>query len=826
MPRRDPSEQAPQVKPQPQQHPSSTKPLPPQRREGVSRQVVRHAVRTQRERATIDFETRSVVDIKVGAWLYAKHPTTKILCLAYHVPGMTRRKLWHPEFKAAGIPATPPPVELLKWIRKGGLVEAHNAMFELCVWHFLCEPMGWPAIPFDNWRCSAAKAAAHALPRKLEEACDALDLPNKKNPNGKRLINQLCKPKKLTKKEKAEFGADAVIFREDRELLLELFEYCGDDVTAEIGLSKEVPDLSPHELAVWQVTQRQNLAGVQIDVDLCRSALRLAAKAKAKLNDELKTITGDPTITATKRAVVKAWLYDNEFVDMPDTKAKTLEFYVDTRPDGLSDRAARILEIVREVNRTSINKYKRMLECVDEHGRARELLVYCGAERTGRFAGRGIQVQNLPKGRFPKWFPRDSAMDVACEIVKTESLEWAECLADDVLNLCASCLRGAIIAGPGKILITADYAAIEARCVLWEAGATKALEVFTKGGDIYCDMASGIYGYVIVKDEKAKARYEAENPGRTATVAKVINSMGSTQRDFGKVAVLGLGYGMGFLKFLITLRSYNIRLTRAEVIQMMGEKRYRRYFRIVQRSLFPDPLDFDNEKKFKTAERNAKISRRQLSDELEDPRAALPELALCKYTVETYRKRYPEVPAMWRAQEEAAIRCIKTGRPQRCGVVRWAIEGRYLTCRLPMGRKLHYADPELKAAKTAWGEVKPSIRFMGRHQKTKKWTRQATYGGKLTENITQAVARDIMCWAKVRLQEHKIFEVILDVHDEIIAEMDAPNEFDFIGANDNYANDNLKEAGALFERVMADMPESLDGCPITAESKTYYRYRK
>jgi DNA polymerase len=794
-----------------------------------SRQVKRHAERTKRPRATIDFETRSVADVtKVGAWLYAKHPTTKILCLAYHVPGMARRKIWHPAFKGAGIAATEPPTELLRWIRKGGLVEAHNMMFEYCVWRFICEPMGWPAIPFDNWRCSAAKSAAHALPRKLGEACDALDLPNKKNEDGKRLINLLCKPKKLTKAERAEFGADAVIFRETREDLLKLFAYCGDDVDAEIGLSDEVPDLSPFELSVWQVTQRQNIAGVQIDVELCRSALSLAAKAKAKLNAELKRITGDDTLTATKRAAVKAWLADNEFVELPDSKAKTLEHFCESGRDTvgpLSPRAIRVLQIVREVNRTSINKYKKMLECVDDDGRARELLVYCGAERTGRFAGRGIQVQNLPKGRFPKWFGRD-AMDIACELVKLNDLEWAECLADDVLNLCASCLRGAIIAGPGKILVTADYAAIEARCVLWEAGADKALQVFRDGGDIYCDMASGIYGYIIVKDDKAKAKFEAANPGKTATVAKVINSMGSTQRDFGKVAVLGLGYGMGFLKFLITLRSYNIRLTRDEVIQMMGRKRYERYLRIVTRALFPDAMDFETEKKFKTAERNARISRRQLIDELEDPRHALPELALCKYTVETYRKRYPEVPAMWRAQEEAAIRCIRTGKPQRCGVVRWAIEGRYLTCRLPMGRKLHYCDAVLKAAKTSWGEVKPSIRFMGRHQKTKKWTRQATYGGKLTENITQAIARDIMCYAKVQLQDFIEFEVILDVHDEIIAEMDAPDRFDGIAANDNQANDNIKAACDLFERVMADMPASLDGCPIAAEAKSYRRYRK
>lgn len=794
---------------------------------GPSRQTARRAKRKYRLRATIDFETRSIVDLpKRGAWIYATHYTTKILCMAYHVPGMDEDaiKLWHPGFPHLGIPACEPPVELLKWIRKGGLVEAHNAFFEMCIWHHIAVPQhGWPEIPFNNWRCSAAKAAQKALPRALDEVGEALDLPVRKDPRGKDLVRLLCKPMKLTKAQKKELGADAIVFREDPDLFYELWQYCKQDVRAEIRVSKAVADLSDMELRVWQVTQEQNWRGVMIDVDLCHAALKMAAKVKAKLNAELATITGIADLKGTQRDQVKAWLTMTG-LDMPDTKAKTLEHYIDAKP--LKPDHKRVLQIIREVNRTSINKYKRMIECVSPDGRARELLVYCGAERTGRFAGRGIQVQNLPKGRFPKW----ADIDFGVEAIKEGNLEWCECIFGDVMNLLASCLRGAIIAPEGRVLILADYAAIEARCILWESGADKALEVFRRGDDIYCDMASGIYGYTIVKDEDALEKARAANPNTDARIAKTINSMGATQRDFGKVAVLGLGYGMGFVKFLTTLRTYNIRLTRKEVIQMMGFARFEKYLRIVTKKMFPDFLDFDDEKKFKAATREAAKFRKSLADELEDAAEVLHELALCKFTVETYRKRYPEVPAMWKEQEAAAIRAIRRpGKAVRAGAVVWKVIGRYLMCRLPSGRCLHYANPELKPTKTSWGETKPGIRFMGRHQKTKRWSRQATYGGKLAENITQAVARDIMCFAKINLADnHLQFDLILDVHDEIIAELDiAPGELSFViprKVKDYPAW--LKPDAILFENVLADMPESMDGCPIAAEARVLRRYRK
>lgn len=774
-------------------------------------------------RATIDFETKSVADVrKVGAWIYSRHATTEVLCLAYSLPGWKKPKLWHCAHPDIGIEASPLPKELFQWIRMGGLVEAHNAEFEMCIWQNVCLAMGWPAIKPEQWRCSAAKASACALPRALDDLCVALGLPAdlKKDKRGKDLIKKYCKPKRLTKGEKELWGSDAVIFNEDVEGLMELWAYCVQDVVAEEACSEDTPDLPPDELRLWQITVGMNMRGVMIDRELCEAALKLANKAKEKLNDELASIIGDDDdeLTGTQRAALRDWLAANEGFTLEDTKGKTLEWYIERKRDldgrPISKRALRIIQIIKEVNRTSTNKYKRMLQCVDTDDRIRGNLVYCGAERTGRFAGKGAQLHNLPKGRFtapkPKkpaddaspeeWFEYKrrmaNVMEDAVAAVKSLDLEWCEAFYGDVMNLIASCLRGVVIAPPGKDLLIADYAAIEARCILWLAGAMKALDVFTGGGDIYCDMASGIYGRTVTKDN-----------------ARVISSSGATERDFGKVAILGLGYGMGWVKFLITLRTYNIRLTRAEVLKAVGAKTLAKYEAKARAKLFPNAFDFDDEKKFKTAKRNASKILRGLRDERENAEEIMHELALCLYVVEVYRNRYPEVPAFWKAQNAAAIDAIRNkGKVIQAGRVSWQFKGRYLKCRLPSGRCLHYFKPEVALTKNDWGSVSLSIRFVGRNL-IGRWERQATYGGKIAENITQATARDILGHAKRTLAAEWFWlDLIVSVHDEIIGEVEESID--------------EKEMVHEFELALADLPAAYEGCPIAAEGRRLKRYRK
>lgn len=765
-------------------------------------------------RATIDFETKSVLNLKkVGAWLYSKHPSTEVLCMAYHVPGMSEVKLWHPALSGPGgfhLDAAELPYELFEWVERGGLVEAHNSFFEMCIWANVIRRTfaDWPAIKFTQWRCTAARAAACSLPRSLEGANAALNLQVRKDDAGKYLIRKYCLPRRFGKKEKEnmrKLGDDPNIpqFHLD-DGIKNLFAYCRQDVRAEMKLSDNIPDLSEMETRVWQITQRINARGLLIDTELAEAALKLAAKAKKELTAELHRITGEE-FNPSQRAIVRKWLNNNSddlSFNLTDTKAKTIEWYL--RKADLDDTTRRVLTILKEANRTSPKKYQRMLEHVGDDGRARDNLLYCGAERTGRFAGKGIQVHNLPKGKLAK----GQTMDSACADVIAGDYDHCAEVHGDVMNLVVSCLRGAIIAPPGRQIWAADYSAIEARCVLWESGATAALEVFRTGGDIYCDMASAIFNREITK-----------------ATSKVITALGATERDFGKVAVLGLGYGMGYLKFLITLRTFGIYFTRAEIKAMLGAALLEEYEEIVRKKLWPKISDYMDEdgkvspkmqKRFELAKREGSLAVRALAEERENAEAILHELALCKYTVDTYREKYSEVPQMWKDQEAAAIRAVNSNKAVRCGVVVWKVVGRFLKCKLPSGRCLNYCDPEVKSVKTSWGETRPSLRFMGIQQTTRKWVRQHTYGGKLTENITQAIARDIMAHAKINIDDFNKsktknyrYDLMLSVHDELLAE--TPE-----GAGDREE----------FESLMCNLPAAYEGCPITAEAKSFTRYRK
>ncbi|MFL9499187.1 DNA polymerase [Rhodopseudomonas palustris] len=747
-------------------------------------------------RATIDFETRSELDVtRVGPWKYSRHHSTEPLCLAFHTPGTDPMApdLWHRAHPDIGVEESRPPEALFDWIERGGMVEAHNVDFEADIWANVMVPKyGWPAIDPEQWLCSAAKCAAVALPRSLDDAIKALGLPIEKNPEGKALLRRFSKPVKLTDRQREVFG-DWVQWNEDTEGLGKLWEYCRQDVRAEYHLSRAVPDLPPAELELWRIACAMNRRGVMLDVPLIRAALDLAAKAKRKLNAELHHLTG--INSGTQRAALRTWLAENENLELADTKSATIDWHLERNRDALSDRAIRVVQIIKDVNRTSTGKYKRMLEVVDlADDRVRDTLAYCGAERTGRFAGKGIQVQNLPKGKFAKWLPKATAIDIAAEDIKSRDLDWCEAIHGNVMNLLASTLRGVIIAPPGRELMTADYSAIEARVILWLAGAVAALNVFREGKDIYCDMASGIYGREITKE-----------------TAKPINAMGATERDFGKVAILGLGFGMAWLKFLLSMRSYNIVLSRADVLAAMAPADFEKAEAFVRRKLWPKPEDFTDARRFGIAKREAALSRRALTVALERPEDVVHELALCKYTVDTYRNRYDSVPVFWGDMESAAIAAVNDpGSVTLVGDhIRFKVEGRFLKMRLPSGRCLHYADPEIKFKKTSWGKTVPELRFWGRDQKNRRWVQQATYGGKLAENATQATARDLLAHAKRQIAKDPTFDLLLSVHDEIISEMDQ-------GA----------APLAAFEHVMCDLPKQFDGCPVAAEGKVVTRYRK
>lgn len=732
-----------------------------------------------RPRATIDFETRSACDIKrCGSWIYSLHPSTEVMCLAIMLPGWHEAELWHPAYPYLGIEEEGREhlQALFDYLAKAdSLVEAHNAFFEVGIWENICVPiLGWPSIDRSKWRCSAAKAAVHSLPRDLLNACLAMDVSEKKDDEGKKVMLKVSKPRKALKAERQSpgFDPDRILWHENLELFQKLWDYCRQDTKAEHALSSALADLSDEEQRVWFMDLQMNCRGIRVDLDMAKAALELGDQYCTQLNRELRDITSGEVEMASSRVKLKDWV-NRQGVALPDTTAATIEKFKALK--GLRADVHRVLHICKEVNQTSTAKYQTaILQASPGDHRLRGQVIYHGAG-TGRWAGKGLQPHNFKKGSL-----KDP--DLACEIIKLRDLNTVCALygSDAVMETLSGAIRGVMIPSDDREMIVADFAAIEARCVLWLARQMSALDVFYRGEDIYCDMASGLYGRTITKKDK-------------------------DERQFGKQAILGLGFQMGFVTFLITCAKYDIRFSPEMCKRIVGDD-YARHEEAVKKYFTVGKLAKQRQHKLKYGTKTAP----GLDQDWDE---VVHELVLMKYTTEKYRERYPEVATMWDDQEAAAIAAVRS--PGRIvDVVRgrnsYVFEGRFLKMILPSGRCLHYPDPTIKMKAVPWNpeEFRPELRFMTSLPGS-GWVPTGTYGGMLVENLTQATARDLMAQAMVRCDDHPKYDVLMSVHDELIAECP-------IGVG------NVKE----FEQLMAETPAWANGCPVDAEGWIGRRYRK
>lgn len=698
-------------------------------------------------RATIDFESRSACSLRnSGVWRYSKHPSTQILCLAFRMPYWEsgRTALWHPAFPVIGMKESRPAEvdELIAWIEEGGLVEAHNASFEIAMWENQLVPkFGFLSIPESCWRCSAAKAAAHSLPRGLDDALKALSsgvaarllgVPDEgihmgmpmKDKDGVLVMRKVSKPRKARKKEleiaaRHKLKPKRYYWHESKVLYHKLFDYCRQDVLAEEALSESLPDLSPAETTMFLMDKTINHRGFQLDRDAVDAALRLIAAEEKTLNGELAKLTRGKVKKATQRVQMIRW-FESEGVHLEDTKSETIKALLDDAGFCLnaSASAVRGLTLMKELGRSSTAKYAKMRDWMDDDGRVRGGLLYHGAS-TGRWSGSGVQPHNFVRGNVADieglWHALKTGSRGAIAAFPTAKGQ----PIGSVMDALANGLRGAIVAAPGSRLFVADYASIEARVLLWIANDEAGLDIFRSGRDIYCEMASAIYGRPITKAD-------------------------STERQVGKAAILGLGYQMGWSKFQATAAKAG--------------------------SILDD--DF------------------------------------AKDVVNTYRQKFHRVKFLWYAQEEAACLAVKQpGKQHWAGRIRWKCEDRFLYCILPSGRRLAYPDPELRDKTTPWGEVKPSLTYKGINQLSHKWERQTSYGGMLVENIVQAVSRDLMAESMLRIERTGMYNVVLTVHDEILAESEAGDI-------------------AQFNALMAKCPEWANGLPVAVEGWTGPRYKK
>lgn len=757
---------------------------------------------------TLDFETRSAADlIKWGQRRYALDTSTQALCLAWSYDQEEKVDLWHRDHP--WIEKDEPDDELIRRIRDGEPVEAHNAGFEFNVWNeaFTREFPEWDVkLKIEQMHCSAAKASCLSLPRGLEDAITAVGLPDHKIADGKRLINKLSKPMIRRGKNK---GDGVIIFCEEEEEHRRNWEYCKGDVKAERGLSNFCPEMSEQERKYWLMDFRMNLRGIKLDRNAAEKALGLAALEATRLNGELKDITGGLVEKGSQRIALLKWangrLVELEQDPLANTKADTLSFALDGVPtkagdeakeaaegpakekwDALGEEGARVnraLRICMEVNRSSVAKYKRMIQSVCPDDALHDIMLYNGADRTGRWSGKGVQPHNFVRGYGGGYKDLTSdgldEMGDAWRDILSLDRELITMMWGEPMVCLAKACRGALIARDGKELYAADFNAIEARKLAWLSNCAPLLTLFnTKGGDPYCDMATAIYKRTITKADKS-------------------------ERSLGKKAILGLGYSMGWEKFQATV--------------YMDEGIW-------------------------------------LDDEF------------CQMVVSIYRKeKYPEVPALWRASEKAAIAAVVEGGTHYCGgdelgigsVSYFMSEDRnFLHCQLPSGRLLAYLYPRVNmrvtyrfAALNARGRpttinfpakksvpqhqvrwhaeklaakqgktllpdppesfVSPHLSFMGRDTFTKQWKRCGTHGGSLVENYDQASSRDLLAEAMLRVDEMDQFDLLLSIHDEVIAEAD-------IGTC----------AVNHFEAIMSVVPKWCPGMPIAAEGWVGPRLRK
>lgn len=653
----------------------------------------------------LDFETRSRVDLtESGQDPYAADPSTSILVVGYAVGEQEPQAL-----QTLGVERPACPDLIARHIELMLPVAAHNAAFEAAMWRHICVARwGWPPIPDHLWLDTMALAAIRALPLSLAGCAAALGLQAQKSDAGRRIMLKWCKPRTPTKNDPSEWAHDPNEYQE-------LTEYCMQDVRVERAIHHAIGDaMRQDERAVWLASWRMNHRGIPLDRAGAQAAQRIVALAAADWGERVAQVTGGLLTADTlgSRKEVLQYLHGRG-VHLDEWDSETVE---QALANPMPDDARLVLEARRATGRSSTAKAAAMLARVSADDRIRDQFVYHGAT-TGRWTARGIQPQNLP---------RDQADDVdAClHDAATADLDTFRMLWGEPGDAIAGCIRGLIRAPEGHVLVAGDYAQIEARVLLWLAE-DPGVALFGPGKDIYCEMASRIYGRTITKADKA-------------------------ERQLGKAAILGCGFGMGSSKFYDTC-------------QRQGQR---------------------------------------ISVELADAAVA------------AYRERFPKVKQFWYACEDAAVQAINDGEgkpPRKVGRIAYAIRGGDLRCRLPSGRLLNYPKPVLQDRLTPWQELKKGVAYWSEGQTTRKWELGSTYGGKLVENATQAVARDIMSAALVRADQAG-WEPIMTVHDELVCVCPDPPAG--------------KDLARELEALMVAPPPWSDGLPIAAEAWAGKRYAK
>lgn len=627
---------------------------------------------------SIDLETYSEVSIgKAGSYRYILDPSFEILLFAYSLDGM--------------------PVEVIDvasgqiiplWLKNAlknplYIKHAYNAAFE---WFALSKYLGW--LPPDQWRDTMLHALYCGYPASLDAAGKAMSLPEdkKKLTTGKALIRYFCVP---CKPSNANGNRTRNLPKHDPDKWKLFKEYNGQDVVTEMEIDHRlsafpVPAFVQKQ---WETDLQMNARGVAADMELVRGALVIGAIVKSRLMTEARQLSGLDNPNSIRQ--LAQWLTDATDSDAEITSV-TKETVATMLKQPQPANVQRMLEIRQELGKTSTKKYDALETCIADDGRVRGLLQFYGANRTGRWAGRLVQVQNLPRTYTHPLPP-------ARQLVKDRNIDGLRMMYGSINDTLSQLIRTAFVATPGNVLIDADFSAIEARVISWLAGQEWRLEVFRTHGKIYEASASQMFHVPIEKIKKGNPEYAL--------------------RQRGKVAELALGYQGGVSAMRRMDVGHNL-------------------------------------------------------DDLSDDEV--------KGIVDRWRETNSMIRDLWNIVDSAAITVITNGGAQTIrsettdAIITLACEldvitgTRYMTILLPSGRKLYYPSPEIGVNR--WGN--PSVSYTGQNQTTKRWERVETYGGKLVENIVQAIARDCLAIAIENLEAQGL-HVVFHIHDEVVIDTPA-----------------------------------------------------
>lgn len=609
----------------------------------------------------------------------------------------------------------------------------HNSHFDRTV---LRHAMPELAPPVERWRDTMVQALAHSLPGALGALCEVLGVPQDKakDKEGKSLIQLFCKPRsKNSKLRRATSKTHPVEWQR-------FVAYAGLDIEAMREVYKRLPkwNYQGTELALWHRDQRINDRGICMDVQLAQAAIEAVDLEQKRLAKRTQVMTDGEVQAATQRDAMIKHIVESYCVELPDMQRSTLERRI-ADPD-LPSPVKELLAIRLQASTTSTSKYKSLMKGISSDGRLRGTQQFCGASRTGRWAGRLFQPQNLPRPTLEQ-----ERIDEGIEALKSGC---ADLLFDNVMELTSSALRGCIMAPAGKKLVVSDLSNIEGRKLAWLAGEQWKLAAFRQydegtGPDLY------------------KLAYAKAFNITPEDVTKY-------QRQIGKVMELGLGFGGGVAAFLTFALVYGLDLEELATAAMPNI-----------------PRDVQREAKSWYDESVKRKATYGLSERV---------FIACDSLKRLWRRAHPETCDFWYQLERTVRAAIATPKKTLyCGYLKVRRDGAWLRIQLPSGRALCYPSPSIE---------KGNITYMGINSYSRKWQRLKTYGGKLVENVTQAAARDVLA-GNMPLIEDAGYSIVLTVHDEVICEAPDTDDYtdaalsSLLSTNPEWAPDIPLNAGGF-----------------------------